>query len=163
VGYNMNSVRGHYGELTAAFRLGEFGIIFFKAPTEFDVNKPGTDLVGYDPGTRRMFIIDNKSYKAKMLDDVSSLMRNLPKNMTDDVAEFRNQLKKNYSGDVDPGVEAAVRRAEIASKQINDMLAGISTNERVIKYLLDRNVTVRLADGRRMPIQNAVNEILQAN
>jgi hypothetical protein len=121
VWFNMLHVKGHLGEYSAAFDLGNV-LIFLKGPKE-DVTTPGTDLVAIDPATGEVLLIDNKAVKAKLLSKVTALMRNIAKNLADDVAEFqRGAAGKEMA----PAVEAVLRRLERASRKISDLAAGKS-------------------------------------
>lgn len=123
--FNMLHVKGHLGEYSAAFALGD-RIVFLKGP-KAEVTTGGTDLVGIDVETGDVWTIDNKAVKAKYLSEVSALTRNLPQNLAEDVAAFRAEFAGR---EVHPRVEAAIRRLEIASRRIARLVAG-KTKEQV--------------------------------
>jgi hypothetical protein len=159
VAARMNSVKGHLGEFTAAFELGRSGVLVFLKGPKADVNEPGTDLICYDRNTGEQFYIDNKAVKALVLNGVSALIKNFPKNMTDDIAMMRATMGANP----DPVVQDVVRRAENANRRIQDFLRSLPNDAQLREERLKNNYKVTLSTGERRPVWDVITEILSEN
>jgi len=152
----MNSVKGHLGEFTAAFELGRSGVLIFLKGPKADVNDPGTDMVCFDRNTGEAFYIDNKAVKAQVLNGVSALIRNFPKNMTDDIAEFRASM----GAGADPKAAAVVRGSEAANGRIQSFLRSLPNDAQLRQRRLEYNSVVTLPTGERRPVWDVINDIL---
>ena len=114
----VTHIRGLMGEFTTAFDLGD-RMIFLKGP-DYDVTIPGTDLVGVTKDGR-VWLIDNKAMSQTELDSVSSLTRNLPKNIGDDTAAFKDKFGIGN----DPHIGDVVSRLSKATKEIRELTEGL--------------------------------------
>jgi hypothetical protein len=112
---------GLVGEFTAAFRLGDEGVIFIKGP-DYDITVSGTDLSGV---TRdgRVLLIDNKALNAAEAGSVTSLIRNISKNIGDDAAAGK------FGGGQDPLIGNALARLNSATQEIRAATKNLSSEE----------------------------------
>src|SRR5271170_1116589 len=115
----VTHVRGLVGEFTAAFELGDEGMVLLKAPDD-NVTIPGTDLVGV---TRRgrTWLIDNKALTADEVESVTSLTSNISKNVADDAKDIAADVRKvaqKKRTPLDQRVARAARNLERAKKAI---------------------------------------------
>lgn len=137
----VTHVRGLLGEFTAAFALGDEGIVLLKAPDD-NVTIPGTDLVGVTQGGR-IWLIDNKALSGDEVESVTSLTSNISKNIADDAENIAADLTKaaqKTGTPTDPLVEAAVLRLERAKKAIQKVTQGMSPKE-VSAPAIQRRIT----------------------
>ncbi len=97
--------RGHHGEQTVAFLLGELGYAILEGPSGgasggHGITAPGIDGVAYHPKTGDLVIYDNKAFKRKgNVSSVTALTKNLEKNLNSlilrlhNVAEFPHRAR----------------------------------------------------------------------
>jgi len=122
-GRMVSHIRGLLGEFTAAFRLGDEGVILLKGP-DYNVTIPGTDLVGV---TRdgRIWLIDNKALSEEELNSVTALTRNIATNVSDDSAAFIEGFGRRR----DPHIGDAVVRLDKTNKAIQKLTKGMDPKE----------------------------------
>jgi hypothetical protein len=116
-------VRGLLGEFTAAFDLGEEGIVLLKAPDD-NVTIPGTDIVGVTQ-RGRVWLIDNKALSETELESVTALTRNIEASITEDADKASAKLGTQP----DPTIADAVTRLERAKKAIQKITKNMSPKE----------------------------------
>jgi hypothetical protein len=161
-GRMISHIKGLAGEFTAAFHLGDQGIVLLKAP-DYNVTIPGTDLVGVTRNGK-IWLIDNKALSAAELESVTSLTRNVAQNVADDASSAVADLGRGK----DPYVGDAVKRLDEARKEIKKLTNGKSNSEIgtldmqqqidaiCSKYNIERVVTN--AGGKVEGLSNALQE-----
>jgi hypothetical protein len=122
-GRMVSHIRGLLGEFTAAFRLGEEGVILLKGP-DYNVTIPGTDLVGVTKDGR-IWLIDNKALTAEELSSVTALTRNIATNIADDSAAFIEGFGRRR----DRHIGDAVARLDRTNKAIQKLTKGMDPKE----------------------------------
>jgi hypothetical protein len=148
----VTHIKGLAGEFTTAFDLGD-RMIFLKGP-DYDVTIPGTDLVGVTKDGR-VWLIDNKALTAKELDSVSSLTRNLPKNIGDDAAAFNDKFGMGR----DPHIGDSVSRLSKATKEIRDVTKGLDQKAVASKAIQDKITKICNDNGIDRVVTNAGGSI----
>jgi hypothetical protein len=140
VKYLMRSTKGMSGEYGATFGLGK-NVVFFKVP-DHQPNTPGTDMVGVDLDTGRVWLIDNKAFEATEVSGVSALTRNLPQNILKDLAKFRSEI---HGPDVPPEILDALDRLEKAAVEIDTLTN--PPGKPMTKEQIARKSTQKAMDG----------------
>ena len=109
-------------EYTAAFSLTSIEL-FLKGP-DANPRAGGTDLVGIGK-TGWVWLVDDKSHRAKSVSSVTALVENLVPNLRDDAAQFRAAIERLKQEDpgftADPKVLDAIQRMEQAATKIEDI------------------------------------------
>jgi hypothetical protein len=158
----MHHARGSLGEWTAAFELGESGILVFLKGPKHEITTPGTDLVAFDINTGQIYMIDNKAtLRATIYYKVTALVENFRKNLGDDARDIFKEVAEEH-GAVNPAMASLQTRMANAEAKIAavEMALGPLSHEGRQQALRD-NVDVTLPSGERMPVQQAIDNILQ--
>ena len=148
----VTHIRGLLGEFTAAFDLGD-RLIFLKGP-DYDVTIPGTDLVGVSRDGR-VWLIDNKAMSVDELGSVSSLTRNLPKNIGDDTAAFKDAFGIGR----DPHIGKAVSRLSKATKEIRELTKGMDADKVKTAAVQKKIAKICSDNGIDLVVSNAGGQI----
>jgi hypothetical protein len=149
-------VRGLAGERTAVFGLGnDFWVL--KAP-DLRVTDPGTDFVVVARRSGEIWFCDNKALSDAGLSGVSSLVRNIEKNMAADVAEFGPEIEQARVP-VPPAVADAVARARTASSRISALVGQLSREERARPDIQAEITRICDRHGVRRVVTNAGGEL----
>ncbi|WP_165226769.1 hypothetical protein [Aquisphaera insulae] len=163
VWFNMFHVKGQIGEYGAAFDLGNV-VIFLKGP-EGRVTQRGTDLVGIDRFTGELLLIDNKALRARIVDKVSALIKNIARNMGDDLADFRQRL---VGREVPPRVQEVLNNLARANEKIERLLSepgrdpdGEQTRQEIANILEDNHIRrmVTPAGGQSVDVAAALDKL----
>ena len=147
-----NQFWGQFGETAVGFARGEH-FTFLKAPDDW-VTQRGTDLVAIDRSHgNEVLIIDNKAYSSAVLESVTSLTRNIVRNLKDDVANFKRQFADRQPGS---DIDVAIGRLEKAANEIEaDPLVKAAWDPARQRY--DPNII------EQPHVQQRINAILKAN
>jgi hypothetical protein len=154
-------IKGMLGEFTAAFQLGDEGLVLLKGP-DYSPNLPGTDLVGVTKDGR-VWLIDNKAWSAKEVKEVTSLTSELAVNVPDDAAAAGELVS-------DPRIDDAVARLDRARGKISKLTKKMSLEEtkapwvqaEIGKICKDNNIefVVTNAGGRVSGLSGALEQAL---
>lgn len=157
--FNMYHARGAFGEWTAAFELGRTNMFVFLKGPKPEVTTGGTDLVAIDVTSGEVFVIDNKATgtRARIISRVTALMRNFPQNLREDVLAFRRAAGERPT----PAVESMLRRLEAADRRIQAIVDLLPADRAERQAMLDRNAVITLRSGERIPVQDAITQVLR--
>jgi hypothetical protein len=108
--------RGLFGEYRVATSAGD-RFILVKVPDAL-VTVSGTDLVAIDKSNGDILSVDVKNLAADVVDDVSALIRNFPRNLERDVGLLRSLLQY-VEPHLQDQVTDALRRMELALTEIS--------------------------------------------
>jgi hypothetical protein len=159
--FNMYHARGAFGEWSAAFELGRTGMFVFLKGPKPEVTTGGTDLVAIDVNTGEVFVIDNKATgtRGRIISRVTALMRNFPQNLREDVLALRAAAGEQPP----PRVASVLRRLESADRGIQAIVELLPADRAARQSMLDRNAVITLRSGERVPVQDAITQVLREN
>jgi len=167
---NIRTWMTHWGratqaEFTAAFSLSALDILF-KGP-DYRPNEGGTDLVGIGHDGW-VWLIDDKSHRAKSVSTVTALTKNLVENLREDAKSFRDGLAR-WRAEVpdfvpDERVLDAIITMRGAAADIEGLPAGLSDADRAARIrqiLTDHRLRLRVtsAMGEVVDVSDALRAI----